>query len=261
MGTRRLGDRPWLIHGDDGAELRTLKAELLGSRPAEVFATERGLQESAESYDEALASTKRLIDEAVGLEAVADHRDDEPLVAMSRLVAEDLCLLRRAERRWTLAAACVCFPSRWRLSDKIGRGITEIHGPVDGYADALADRVTSLFDALGPQPVWRRNWFIHPDDAWFQPDRPPGGDPVITADGVADELFIRSERQTLRAVVDGWILFTIRVQQARLGEVLDDPDRRGALAEWVATTPAPERARRGVGRAQAAELVVATAGD
>ncbi len=249
MGTRRLGKRPWLVEGPDGPDLIPLKQELLAERPDDVVAFD------GDTHRGPARETLGLIDHARG--AAPTEPDEEPLVAAARSVVEDLCLLRRDSGRWTLAAACVCFPSRWRLSEKIGRGVTEIHGPVDGYSNLLADRVTSLFDALGPSPVWRRNWFVHPDGAWFQPERRPGGDPVIPANQVPDQLFLRSERQTLRTVVPGWILFTIRVQQVPLGQACIDDDFARRLGEWASTADPAVREQRGVSSAQAIEISAA----
>ena len=60
----------------------------------------------------------------VGIGAPGVH----PLETAARLVPEDLCLMRRIESGYVLAAACVCFPSRWRLADKIGRSLAAIRG-------------------------------------------------------------------------------------------------------------------------------------
>ena len=111
---------------------------------------------------------------------------------------EDLCLLRRRDDGWYLEAASLCFPSRWRLADKIGRHITEVHGPVDGYVDQLASKVDRLFDRLTDRPVLRRNWYIHPDPTLFQPAPPPDGDPSSPQPDALATLVVRSERQTLR---------------------------------------------------------------
>ena len=46
----------------------------------------------------------------------------------------------RPRRRGRLAAvaACVCFPSRWSLAEKLGASLAAIHGPVPGFERELA---------------------------------------------------------------------------------------------------------------------------
>ena len=39
-------------------------------------------------------------------------------------------------------AGVLCFPSRWRLMEKIGKPLSAVHGPVPLYADRLAGRWT-----------------------------------------------------------------------------------------------------------------------
>src|SRR3954452_13539789 len=72
-------------------------------------------------------------------------------------VQEDLCvLLPDAGGRLVLAAACVCFPSHWRLADKIGLPVWDIHGPVPRYEDELARKVDTFIARLRPPAVMKR---------------------------------------------------------------------------------------------------------
>jgi dimethylamine monooxygenase subunit A len=156
----------------------------------------------------------------------------------ARLVAEDLCVLTRDAGRWLLTSGVICFPSRWRPADKLGRPVAEIHGPVPAYDTELAPKVDRFLDALRPGRVgaWRRNWLVHDDPALHQPVAPPPPKSVDVPDG----LWLRSERQALHAVPgDGppAVLFTIRTEQVPLAEVVADrPDvaRRlgAAMAAW-----------------------------
>ena len=96
----------------------------------------------------------------------------------------------------------------------------------------ISNRVDQLFDRLTDRPVWRRNWFLMTDTTLFQPDRPEQ-EKIIPAQNVFDDLWIRSERQTLRRVIDDWAVFTIRIQQQSLRELLTNSDRRTAFRNWV----------------------------
>ncbi len=271
MGTRNLGERPWLVvDGKRKAELE-LKQKLLNGSFDEVFAADA---EADGPSTEVLA----LVSDALStLEVPPDQvsRDSQrdgavhPLDQAGRMIQEDLCLLRpQGDGTWVLAAASLCFPSRWRLATKIGRGLNAVHGPVPGYDPSLVSRVDSLMTRLASRAsatahtkpssvVWRRNWFIHPDPSLFQPDR-PSSEPIITSDRCLDELYLRSERQTLRALpASGWVLFAIRTQQATLRTVVAADERRAAFVEHVRHAPSDLLNHRGVDADQRGELLVA----
>ncbi len=209
MGTRSLGEHRWLIVDEHlDAEL-DLRARLLRERRSEVLA----------EPPPAAAATEEL-EAMVAAAGVGIASGSTPLERLGRSVQEDFCLLSRGTDEWVLDAAVLCFPSRWRLADKLGRPLTEVHGPVPRYAPTLAERVTTMLDRLGERTVLRRNWFVHPDPSLFQPLRPPGGDPVVPATDCGSGLFLRSERQTLRRLPStGWVVFTIRIQQCTLGDL------------------------------------------
>nr|WP_210254945.1 DUF3445 domain-containing protein [Methylocapsa sp. S129] len=140
--------------------------------------------------------------------------DGEPaLLTASRLVQEDLLLMRRHEEGWRLVAGSLCFPSTWVLAEKLGRGMDAIHAPAPGYAGKMAGMVARIFDNLKvEQPVERFNWSIYGDGrlrynkSKQDPlERFPSGQSVSHA-------HIRVERQTLRRLPrSGDILFTVRV--------------------------------------------------
>lgn len=243
MGTRALGDRPWLVRDDNAAGELALREQLLAERRDDVVATHGdGWRRPAEEVRSLVAAAGFAPDPGV----------DDPLEAAARVVQEDLCLLRRRHDRWHLDAAVVCFPSRWRLADKIGRPLVEVHEPVDGYRADLDRRVETFFDRLGSRPVLRRNWFVHPDGALHQPDA-PAVDPIVPSESAMAELHLRSERQTLRALPSGWVLFTIRIQHAPLGEVLVG-DRRHRFAAYVEEATPDDLAHRGMAADQVIEL-------
>ena len=86
------------------------------------------------------------------------------LLTASRLVQEDLLLMRRCEGGWRLVAGSLCFPSTWVLAEKLGRDMDAIHGPVPGYAGKMAGTIARIFDNLKvEQPVERLNWSIYGD--------------------------------------------------------------------------------------------------
>ncbi len=55
---------------------------------------------------------------------------DCPLELASRLVQEDLILMRPGSEGHRIVAACACFPSEWSLKEKFGNALADVHGPV-----------------------------------------------------------------------------------------------------------------------------------
>ena len=87
------------------------------------------------------------------------------------MVQEDLCVLVEHEGRYRLEAASLCFPSHWRLHEKLGRSLAAIHAPVPHYAEELEAKVDRFFDRLRvDRPVVRRNLSIHCHDDLYRPE-------------------------------------------------------------------------------------------
>ncbi len=83
----------------------------------------------------------------------------------------------------------------------------------------------------------RRNWTVHDTPDLFAPDPTPDPQPVDAA-AVGSALWLRSERQTLRLLPSsGSVLFTIRVQQAPLGALVDHPAAAAAPSGRVRAQP------------------------
>lgn len=166
----------------------------------------------------------------------------DPLELAGRLVQEDLCLIQNSEDGPAFTAAVLCFPSRWRLMDKIGKPLSAVHGPVPLYADRLARPVDRFMRHLRPGHIASRlNWSLLDDPALYQPGgkwRVDGGSD-ITPENAGCRVFLRVERQTLRRLpVTGAVLFGIRVHVYPLDQVIDRPDRAAALTEAVRALPA-----------------------
>lgn len=249
MGTRSLGNQPWLIIDDKCEQELALRRELIEQCPGEVLA-------SADTASAAVDELVAMVSSA-GIELREAPSHGSPLARLGCSVTEDLLLLRRGSVEWEFEAGVLCFPSRWRLSDKIGQPLRAVHGPTPGYDPTLADRITSLLDRLGDRIVRRRNWFVHPDPALFQPDRPTF-EPLVPVDRVFDELYLRSERQTLRSLpATGRVLFTVKTQQCSVGEWIADPTRRERATRYFVEAPMEQTSHRGVSGEQREILVEA----
>jgi dimethylamine monooxygenase subunit A len=223
MATRNLDVAQWLIVDGDRDRDLVRKAVLLDERHGEVFAALDTPAVGAASLE-----VLELVVAATGADAVP--ADLHPLDAAGRLVQEDLCLMVLRDGAPHLDAASLCFPSYWRLGDKLGRPMAEVHGPVAHYADELASKVDTFLQRLRPgRPVWRRNWSIHDDPSYFLPDPTPALE-VTPPDG----LYLRSERQTLRRLdTADVVLFTIRTQQVPLAVLDERPDVAHRMAAAI----------------------------
>ena len=173
----------------------------------------------------------------------------DPLETAGRLVQEDLCVIGTAGPSPVLEAAILCSPSRWRLREKIGRPLLDVHAPVPLYADRLSAAVDRFMRALRPGRLAERfNWGLLDDAALFQPEPGHGttGE-AITAEDAPDRLFFRVERQTLiRLPASGAVLFAIRVHAYPLRRVLDTPGAAAPLAAMIGAMPDAMAAYKGI---------------
>ena len=169
-----------------------------------------------------------------------------PLERAGRMTQEDLVLMVERGGAAHLDAACLCFPSHWRLRDKLGHATVDVHGPVPRYHDELAVKVDRYLARLRPGVIGvRRNWTIHDDPARFAPDR-PAPRPLTDRD-VPTQLWLRSERQTMRRLPEsGAVLFTIRVQQTPFSSLAARPDIARKLGARIRAQPDELTAMNGI---------------
>ena len=136
-----------------------------------------------------------------------------------------------------LYGGCLCAPSSWRLTDKLGQPIEFIHGPVPGLNAHIGPAIHKFLSALKPGAAsLRHNWGLsrspelnqHPDHAL----------PLLDATVRADEVWLRVEHQALVALPkSGGILFGIRVVNHSLNEVKSDAQAAARLCRALETMP------------------------
>jgi dimethylamine monooxygenase subunit A len=234
------------------------RRRLLAERHHDVFAAEPGSEAACAEVLERLAEVlparfpdwfaregdllhNRLTGETWELSALPLP----PLEVAARLVQEDLCVLQPGQDGPTggpvLTAAALCFPTRWRLWDKVGKPLMAVHAPVPIYPDRLGRPVDRLLGKLVPgKLVQRLNWSLLDDPALFQPVRlsPVEADATITPQNAGARVYLRSERQTLSALPNsGAVLFTIRVHVYPLARIAAQPALAGQLAAAVRALP------------------------
>lgn len=167
--------------------------------------------------------------------------EHDPLELASRLVQEDLCLIQNGPEGPVFTAGSLCFPSRWRLNEKIGCPLAAVHGPVPLYAGRLAGPVDRFMRHLRPDRIASRlNWSILDDPALFQ----PGGkwrddiNDTVTPANAGQTLFLRVERQTLRLLPGSTaVLFGIRVHVYPLRRAIDGAAAAQRMAAAVRALP------------------------
>lgn len=214
MGLRATSLDRWLpVDSLTPLELRW-RAELLDSHPG-LVRLDAGWEDAV---DELLAMIELHLGRSVGSDGSSG------LEAAARAVPDDILLMADEGDGWRLVGGALVFPNQWTLAEKMGRTLAEIHAPVDGYAEILADRVDRFFDRFTPDRlVWRRNWFFHDIADFYRPDK-RAYDRFTDVDRAA-QLFVRSEWQTLRRLPrSGVIVFTVKTQVAPIAELAARPD-------------------------------------
>ncbi len=236
MGLTRIPESEWLLPDDHRAEELALKQRLLRERRDEVLLTLPELDSAP-----ACAELLRMLDGNGRSGARFSPEFEHALEAAAVSVQEDLCVLLPDEHaQVVLAAACVCFPSHWRLADKMGKPARAVHEPVPRYEGELSKKVDTFLDRLRqPAVMKRRNWTIHESGDLFAPHSPEHANLTIPP----EDLWLRSERQTLRQLPEtGAVVFTIRTQQMQIGVLQHRPDVACRLADRLAAQP-EDRAR------------------
>ncbi len=225
IGLEPLDPAEWLEIDAHRAAHLAEKAALIASDRDAVF---RADPDSLPAQQEAAALIRSFLF-ARGIAAEEEVKLGEPpLLAISQHVQEDLILMRRDGAAWRLSAGALCFPSSWSLAEKFGQSMAVIHEEVPGFHGRMEHVVGRIFDSLRPeQPVWRLNWAIYGDDLLRHDGFIPPEERFASNMPIADQAFIRVERQTLRKLpLSGAILFTIRIHLDPMAALARHPRRR-----------------------------------
>jgi len=171
---------------------------------------------------------------------------EDPMQMSARLVQDDLAIMfEKEDGQYYLLAGAICLAGFWRLEDKLGMPLSEIHtsGDVPGYKEKLEKGMMNFFRRVQPNGlVQRNNYFIQVDDQL------PWSTSIGSEDGEHGSLgwysaeknraikhhMFRSERQTLRRLPrSGGVVFTIRTYFHPITEICDEPYVPGRLASAV----------------------------
>ncbi|EYE99130.1 heme-dependent oxidative N-demethylase family protein [Aspergillus ruber CBS 135680] len=169
---------------------------------------------------------------------------EDPMATSARLIQDDLALMiERPDGDYYLLAGAILLPGFWRLQDKFGMRLSEIHtsGDVPQYKEKLEKGMMNFFRRLRPEdPVLRNNYFIQVDDnlAWSGSIGPEDLEEVswntAQKDKAIEHHFFRSERQSLRRLPrSGAVVFTIRTYFEPIAEIVKELYVPGRLASAI----------------------------
>jgi hypothetical protein len=156
-------------------------------------------------------------------------------------VAEDLAAIRvQGDRHW-LSLLHVCFPSGWRVGDKIGRTFASIHAPVAGMGHLNRKEQQIVHSMVTKPPMVRFTWGLtgdrqlNHDPDFYQPCPTP------------THYYLRVERQVI------WGLPAVQAAVFTIRTYLRDclrltPAEYGALYRAIATMDSPSLTYKGIDR-------------
>ncbi|KAJ5904507.1 hypothetical protein N7504_006890 [Penicillium tannophilum] len=169
---------------------------------------------------------------------------EDPMATAARLIQDDLAIMiEKPDGEYYLLAGAILLAGFWRLRDKFGMPLSEIHtsGDVPQYKEKLEKGMKNFFRRLKPEePVVRNNYFIQVDDqlAWSPSIGSEDAEEVSwnTAEKnrAIEHHFFRSERQSLRRLPrSGAVVFTIRTYFEPITEIVKQDYVPGRLASAV----------------------------
>ncbi|RMZ12610.1 hypothetical protein D0860_02921 [Hortaea werneckii] len=178
-------------------------------------------------------------------ELTMNGNKEDPMQLCARLVQDDLAIMiEKDDGQYFLLAGAILLAGFWRLEDKFGMCMSEIHtsGDVPGFKSKLEKGMMNFFRRVKPEsPVLRNNYFMQVDDSlpWSHSigseDAEDGiGWYTAEKNRAIKHHFFRSERQSLRRLPrSGGVLFTIRTYFLPVTEIAEEPYVPGRLASAV----------------------------
>ncbi|KKY17755.1 putative mannosyl transferase [Phaeomoniella chlamydospora] len=169
---------------------------------------------------------------------------EDPMQMAARLVQDDLAIMfEKPDGQYYLLAGAILLAGFWRLEDKLGMPLSEIHtsGDVPQYKEKLEKGMMNFFRRLRPEdPVNRNNYFLQVDDdlAWSysigSEDSPSISWNTAEKNRAIEHHYFRSERQSLRRLPrSGGVVFTIRTYFHPVTEIVEEDYVPGRLASAV----------------------------
>ncbi|CAM1501472.1 Fc.00g034560.m01.CDS01 [Cosmosporella sp. VM-42] len=259
MGLRTIQPEEWIeldnefpkYHAEKAARIQDRGSKCVRTHPSAYPAAMELLQELVDylpvRYPTLFNRTPVGVDNIWSGESfnILEHplRED-PMAICARLVQDDLALMiEGADGQYYLLAGAVLLAGFWRLSDKYGMCLSDIHtsGDVPHFKEKLETGMMKFFTRLRCESFYtRNNYFIQVDDSlpWSWSiggeDEPTVSWSTAPKDKPIDHHFFRSERQSLRRLPKtGAICFTIRTYFHPVTELAGEDYVPGRLASAV----------------------------
>ncbi|CCF41519.1 hypothetical protein CH063_11769 [Colletotrichum higginsianum] len=259
MGLRSIQPHEWIeldnqfpkFHADKATRIQERGEKCVGTDP-EAYPAAMELLEELVQYLPARYPTlfKRT---AVGIDNLWSGESfnitesplkEDPMAIAARLVQDDLAIMiERPDGQYYLLAGAILLAGFWRLGDKFGMSLEEIHtsGDVPHYREKLHTGMASFFRRLRRDQIYsRNNYFIQVDDAlpwsWSigHEDSPVVSWSTAEKDRAVEHHYFRSERQSLRRLPrTGAIVFTIRTYFHPVTELVAEDYVPGRLASAI----------------------------
>ncbi|KAF6826231.1 mannosyl transferase [Colletotrichum plurivorum] len=259
MGLRTVQPEDWIeldnhypkYHADKAARIRDRGVKCVATQPEAYPAALELLDELARYLPARYPTLFRRT--AVGIDNLWSGESfdltqtplaEDPMAIAARLVQDDLAImLERPDGSYHLLAGAICLAGFWRLGDKLGMSLDEIHtsGDVPHYRERLRGGMNGFFRRLRCDQVYgRNNYFIQVDDAlpWSWSiggeDDPTTGWGTAEKDRAVEHHHFRSERQSLRRLPrTKAVVFTIRTYFHPVTELAAEDYVPGRLASAI----------------------------
>ncbi|CCX04519.1 Similar to conserved hypothetical protein [Aspergillus fumigatus Af293]; acc. no. XP_752756 [Pyronema omphalodes CBS 100304] len=261
MGLRRLSFSDWIELDSDYLSYHSQKASRIISRgkkccdtlPSALPHAYELLEELCRylpaRYPSLYRKTDRGMDNIVtgeSFDIMERPLKEDPMQMAARWVQDDLAIMvEGGDGQYYLQAGATLLTGFWRLGDKMGMGLDEIHrsGDVPGFESKLRKGMENFFGRLKVEEcMGRSNYFIQVDGElpWSpsigSEDGQPGEFGWFTAEGEKpiEQIYFRSERQSLRRLPKtGGVVFTIRTYFVPVTEIVKEPYVPGRLASAI----------------------------
>jgi hypothetical protein len=169
---------------------------------------------------------------------------EDPMAMAGRLVQDDLALMiEKPDGQYYLLAGSILLAGFWRLEDKLGMPMSEIHtsGAVPQFREKLESGMKKFFTRLNCEEIYtRNNYFIQVDDSLAWSWSIGNEDSEVVSWHTAEKNkaikhhWYRSERQSLRRLPkSGAITFTIRTYFHPITEIAQEDYVPGRLASAI----------------------------
>ncbi|KAK7204746.1 hypothetical protein BZA70DRAFT_279910 [Myxozyma melibiosi] len=259
MGIRNLNWEDWIELDNEFPKFHDRKVERLAERGEKLVSTFPDAFDAAvellEEFREWLPARYPSLFKktAVGIDNIVTGESfnikerplkRDPMEIAALLIQDDLAIMMPGEDgQYYLKAGCILLAGFWRLSDKLGMPLSEIHtsGDVPQFREKLQTSMERFFVRMKvDKPVSRNNYFLQTDEdlGWSAAIGPEDSDNIgWNAAAYASDIskmHFRSERQTLRRLPkSGGIVFTIRTYFVPLTELAKEPYLPGRLADGM----------------------------